>query len=55
LKNLEVDGRILGWNFGKEGGICGLDASGSGQRPVAGPCGKSDELASSINGGEFLD
>jgi hypothetical protein len=35
-ENLDVDGRIiLNWILGQEG-RCGLDSSGSGQRPVAG-------------------
>jgi hypothetical protein len=35
-------------------GRCGLDASGSGYEPVAGPFKHSNELSGSIKGGEFL-
>jgi hypothetical protein len=31
-------------------GECGLDASGSGQRPVAGPCERGNETLGSITG-----
>jgi hypothetical protein len=34
---------------------CGLDASGSGQGPVAGSCEHSNEQFGSIKVGEFLD
>jgi hypothetical protein len=34
---------------------CGLDASGSGQAPVAGSCQHGNKLSVSINVGEFLD
>jgi hypothetical protein len=38
-QDLDVDGRIiLGWVLEKEGGRCGLNASGSGYGPVAGTC-----------------
>jgi hypothetical protein len=36
-------------------GRCGLDASGSGQGPVAGPCEQGNEPSGSIKGGEFPD
>jgi hypothetical protein len=36
-------------------GGCGLDASGSGQRPVAGSCEHGNEPSVSIKEGEFLD
>jgi len=36
-------------------GRCGLDASGSRQRPVVGCCEQSDEPSGSIKGEEFLD
>jgi hypothetical protein len=36
-------------------GRCGLDAHGSGQGPVAGPCEHGNELSGSIKGSEFLD
>jgi hypothetical protein len=36
-------------------GGCGLDASGSGQVTVAGPCEDGNESASSIGGAGFLD
>jgi len=36
-------------------GRCGLDASGLGQRPVAGPCEHGNEPSGSIKGGEFLE
>jgi hypothetical protein len=36
-------------------GRCGLEACGSGQGPVAGSCGHSNESSGSIKGGEFLD
>jgi hypothetical protein len=36
--------------------VCyGLDSSGSGQGPVAGPCGHGDERLASIKGEVFLD
>jgi hypothetical protein len=34
---------------------CGLDASGSGQVPVAGFCEHGNEPSGSIKGEEFLD
>jgi len=34
---------------------CGLDTSGSGQRPMADSYEHSNEPSSSIKGGEFLD
>jgi len=37
------------------GGGCGLDASGSGQGPVAGSCEHGHEPSVSVKGGEFLD
>jgi hypothetical protein len=33
---------------------CGLDASGAGYGPVAGPCEDGNESSSFINGGKFL-
>jgi hypothetical protein len=36
-------------------GGCGLDASGSGQGPVAGCCEHGSEPSGSIKGGEFLE
>jgi hypothetical protein len=36
-------------------GSGGLDSSGSGQGPVAGPCENGNESSGSIKGGEFLD
>jgi hypothetical protein len=36
-------------------GRCELDASGSGQGPVAGCCEHGNEPSGSIKGGEFLD
>jgi hypothetical protein len=36
-------------------GRCGIDASGLGQRPVAGCCEYSNELLGSIKGGQLLD
>jgi hypothetical protein len=36
-------------------GICGLDASGSGWRPVVGSCQHGIELWGSVRGEEFLD
>jgi hypothetical protein len=35
-------------------GECGLDASGSRQRPVAGSCEQGNEPSDSIKSGEFL-
>jgi hypothetical protein len=35
--------------------MCVLDASGSGQEPVACLCENSNEPSGSIKGGEFLD
>jgi hypothetical protein len=32
-----------------------LDASGSGEKPVAGPCKRDNEPSGSIKGREFLD
>jgi hypothetical protein len=34
---------------------CGLDSSGSGQGPVAGSCGVSNELLDSMRDGKYLD
>jgi hypothetical protein len=36
-------------------GRCGLDASGSGQGSVAGPCGHGNEPSGSIKGRVFID
>jgi hypothetical protein len=36
-------------------GRCGLDASGSRQKPVAGSCEHGNESSGSVKGGEFLD
>jgi hypothetical protein len=36
-------------------GRCGLDSSGSGQRPVADLCEYCNETSGSIKDGEFLD
>jgi hypothetical protein len=36
-------------------GRCRLDASGSGQGPVAACCENGNELSGSVKGGEFLD
>jgi hypothetical protein len=36
-------------------GKCGLDASGSGQGPMADPCVHSNEPSGSKEGKEFLD
>jgi hypothetical protein len=36
-------------------GGCGLDSSGSGWGPVAGPHEHDNEPSGSIKGGEFLD
>jgi hypothetical protein len=36
-------------------GMCGLDASGSGEGPVAGSCEYVNEPPGSIKGGELLD
>jgi len=38
-------------SWGNRVGRCGLDATGSGQEPVAGSC----ELSGSIKDGEFLE
>jgi hypothetical protein len=55
LEDLGVDGRkILKWMFGKQVG-CGLDESGSGQGPVAGPGEHGNELSDFIKGREFLN
>jgi len=35
--------------------VCELDLSGSGWRPVAGPCEHGNEPSSSIKGRKFLD
>jgi hypothetical protein len=35
--------------------VCGLDASGSGQGPVAGSCENGNELSGSLKGVEFFD
>jgi hypothetical protein len=36
-------------------GRCGLDASGSGQEPMAGCCEQGNEPSGSIKGREFID
>jgi len=48
-------GIILYWILGSNVGMCGLDVSGSGQGPVAGPCEHGNELSGSIPYGEFLE
>jgi hypothetical protein len=54
LEDLGVDGKVLEWMLGKLGGGCGLDSSGSGQGPVAGPSKHVNELSCSIKCGVFL-
>jgi len=54
-KYLAIDGKILlKWIFGNRVGKCGLDASSSGQGPVACCCEDGNELSGSIKGWEFL-
>jgi hypothetical protein len=36
-------------------GRCGLDVSGSGQRPVVGCCEHGNEPLGSVKGGQYLD
>jgi hypothetical protein len=48
--NIKINFREIGWVRG-----CGLDSSGSGQRPMAGSCEHGYELTGSIKGGRFLD
>jgi hypothetical protein len=36
-------------------GGCGLDSSGSGQKPAVSPCEHGNEPSTFINGGGFLD
>jgi hypothetical protein len=47
--NIRMDLRDIGWRR------CGLNASGSRQGPVAGPCEHGNEPSGSIKGGEFFD
>jgi hypothetical protein len=50
-QDLSIDGRIiLKESKGKKVGRCGLDSSGSGQRPVAGSCEHCNETSGSIKG-----
>jgi hypothetical protein len=48
-ENIRIDLMEMG------GGGVGLDASGSGQEPVADPCEHGNEPSGSIKGEEFLD
>jgi hypothetical protein len=51
-----MDGRtILQWILGNSVGRCRLDASGSGQGPVADCCEHDNEPSCSIKGGDFFD
>jgi hypothetical protein len=47
--NTGLNLREMGW------GKCELDASGSGQGPVAGYCEQDNEPSGSIKGGEFFE
>jgi hypothetical protein len=40
--------------LGNRVGRCGLDASGSGQRPVVGSCEHGNKPSGSINGGQLM-
>jgi hypothetical protein len=56
LENLGTDGRIiLECILDNRMGRCGLDLSGSEQKPEVGSCGHHNELLGSIKGKEFLD
>jgi hypothetical protein len=47
--NIKMDYREIAW------GRCDMDASGSGQGPVAGPREHGNEPSGSMKGGEFRD
>jgi hypothetical protein len=52
---LGIDERIISeWIQSKRVGRCGLDASGSGQRPVTGFSEYGNESSGSVNVGNFL-
>jgi hypothetical protein len=56
LEVLGVDGREISvWILEKYGGKCELDASDSGQEPVACSCKHGHELSGYVKGGGFLD
>jgi hypothetical protein len=53
-EDLGIDGKIISEHIlGNKVGRCGMDASGSGYRPVAGSCEHGNEILGSIRGGEF--
>jgi hypothetical protein len=56
LRVLVVDGRIILKQILKKGelGSCGLDASGSGGKSVAGYCEHNNASSGSIKGGELF-